>query len=632
MAAAAAARSGRMWVLGWAVLLLASAGQSAFDYKDALSKSILFYEAQRSGRLPTDQRAAWRSDSALLDGKSQGVDLVGGYYDAGDNVKFGLPMAFTITMMSWSAIEFHKQLQSSGQLGYTLDAIKWGADYLVKAHPQPNVLWGEVGDGFTDHFCWQRPEDMTTPRKAYKIDASNPGSDLAGETAAALAAASIVFRRHNAAYANNLLAHSKQLFQFADTHRGKYDASISVAQKFYNSKSGYADELLWAALWLHQATHDDFYLSYAANNAGTLGGLGWDMKEFSWDVKYAGVQVLASKVLLQGRGGQHASVLRSYQSKANFFLCACLQKNGGGGNVQRTPGGLLYVRSWNNMQYVTGAAFLLTVYSDYLASSGQQLQCPGQRVGSGELLRMAQSQVDYILGDNPRATSYMVGFGANFPQEVHHRASSIVSYKVNPSFVSCRGGYATWYKRRDRDPNILTGAVVGGPDQNDNFADERDNFEQTEPAIYTNGPLMGVLARLHGGYYNSRDDSGSDLNTNPVEALPLPPTSAASRPDDSVELTHETVASWLFKGQTYYKYAVNATNASKHTLSSLNLRIDNLQGPLWGLTKTDATTYTFPEWLHSLSPHGSLVFVYIQPAAAAKVQVLSSSWVEERAS
>ena len=72
------------------------------------------------------------------------MDLVGGYYDAGDNVKFGLPMAFTITMMSWSIIEYGKQLGSSGELGNTMDAVKWGTDYLIKAHPQPYVLYGEV--------------------------------------------------------------------------------------------------------------------------------------------------------------------------------------------------------------------------------------------------------------------------------------------------------------------------------------------------------------------------------------------------------------------------------------------------------------------------------------------------------
>lgn len=72
------------------------------------------------------------------------MDLVGGYYDAGDNVKFGLPMAFTVTMMSWSIVEYGKQMASKGELSHAMDAVKWGTDYLIKAHPEPNVLYGEV--------------------------------------------------------------------------------------------------------------------------------------------------------------------------------------------------------------------------------------------------------------------------------------------------------------------------------------------------------------------------------------------------------------------------------------------------------------------------------------------------------
>jgi hypothetical protein len=68
-----------------------------------------------------------------------------------------------------------------------------------------------VGDGDTDHYCWQRPEDMTTSRQAYRIDKDSPGSDLAGETAAALAAASIVFRRSNPHYSHLLLHHAQQV-------------------------------------------------------------------------------------------------------------------------------------------------------------------------------------------------------------------------------------------------------------------------------------------------------------------------------------------------------------------------------------------------------------------------------------
>jgi len=56
------------------------------------------------------------------------------------------------------------------------------------------------------------------------------------------------------------------------------------------------DELLWAALWLYDATNEDQYLRYAVENADALGGLGWALDLFSWDNKYVGVQLKATKV------------------------------------------------------------------------------------------------------------------------------------------------------------------------------------------------------------------------------------------------------------------------------------------------------------------------------------------------
>ena len=39
------------------------------NYRDALAKSILFFQGQRSGRLPRDQQITWRSNSGLYDGR-----------------------------------------------------------------------------------------------------------------------------------------------------------------------------------------------------------------------------------------------------------------------------------------------------------------------------------------------------------------------------------------------------------------------------------------------------------------------------------------------------------------------------------------------------------------------------------
>ena len=68
---------------------------------------------------------------------------------------------------------------------------------------------------------------------AWKIDTNNPGTDLACETAAALAAASILFKEADPTYSEELLTHAKQLYEFGDTHRGIYSDSITNAADFY---------------------------------------------------------------------------------------------------------------------------------------------------------------------------------------------------------------------------------------------------------------------------------------------------------------------------------------------------------------------------------------------------------------
>ncbi|KAG6722211.1 hypothetical protein I3842_03G149200 [Carya illinoinensis] len=488
-------RFAQSWCLLLSIFAI-SAGARALDYADALRKSLLYFEAQRSGRLPYNQRVTWRDHSGLTDGLEQGVDLVGGYYDAGDHVKFGLPMAFTVTMLSWGVIEYRQQIAVAGELEHAMEAIKWGTDYFIKAHTNPNVLWAEVGDGDTDHYCWQRSEDMTTSRQAYKIDENNPGSDLAGETAAAMAAASIVFKRTNPHFSHLLLLHAQQLFEFGDKYRGKYDESLGVVKSYYASVSGYKDELLWAALWLYKATDNEQYLRYVVDNGHSFGGTGWAITEFSWDVKYAGLQVIASQLLIEEEKHKvHAHILEQYRSKAEFYICACLNKNNDS-NVERTPGGLLYIRQWNNMQYVSTAAFLLTIYSDLLQNSNQKLKCHDKTVDYGEILSFAKSQIDYILGSNPMNMSYLVGYGSNYPARVHHRGASIVSYRESKGFIGCTQGYDHWFSRQERNPNVLVGALVGGPDSHDNFVDQRNNYMQTEACTYNTAPLVGVLAKL----------------------------------------------------------------------------------------------------------------------------------------
>ena len=51
-----------------------------------------------------------------------------------------------------------------------------------------------MGDGNDDHNYWGRPEDMTMARPAALLDTAHGGTEVVAETAAAMAAASIVVR------------------------------------------------------------------------------------------------------------------------------------------------------------------------------------------------------------------------------------------------------------------------------------------------------------------------------------------------------------------------------------------------------------------------------------------------------
>ena len=238
--------------------------------------------------MPADNRIPWRGDSTLTDGADVGRDLSGGYFDAGDHVKFGLPMAASMTMLAWGIDEYHSAYDKIGQLDEALDAVRWGTDYLLNAYDDKgttttadDVFYGQVGNGQADHAYWGPPETLTMVRPTYQIDANHPGSDLAGESAAALASASIIFRPHDAAYADKLLAQAKQLYAFAEDYRGKYSDSITDATNFYKSWNGYMDELAWGAAWLHKAakaagqtdpaylTKAESYLKQADSATGT---------------------------------------------------------------------------------------------------------------------------------------------------------------------------------------------------------------------------------------------------------------------------------------------------------------------------------------------------------------------------
>jgi hypothetical protein len=443
------------------------AGGPYYNYGEALQKSILFYKANRLGNLPDNYILPWRTDAAMTDGADVGLDLTGGWADAGDGVKFGHPMSYAAAQLGWAVYEYRSAFEQSGQLDDILDEIKWATDYFIKAHPNANELYYDCGYGESDHSVWAPHEllEYLTDRKSFKVDTSTPGSDVASQTAAALAIASIIFTPADPVYADKCLTHAKQLFSFADTYRGK-----NPLDNFYQSGS-YLDDLTWAAVWLYLKTNDTTYLDKAKSYIPitSLGGHHthcWD------DVSYGAALKLAQIT-------KDASYVKVVETNLDWWLP--------GGGLTYTPGGLAWLSDWGSLRYASTAAFLAFVWSDD-TTVGTASKKQAYR-------EFAERQINYALGDNPRNGSFEVGFGANAPKHPHHRTAhgSWLSMPSVPAFHR----------------HILYGALVGGPGSDEKYADDVTDYTHNEVACDYNAGFVGSLAKMYGMY------GGTPLNNWP---------------------------------------------------------------------------------------------------------------------
>ncbi|CAN4093966.1 unnamed protein product [Withania somnifera] len=465
-------------------------GAPVQKYADALRTAMQFFDIQKSGEL-VNNKISWRGDSATKDGSQANLDLSKGMYDAGDHMKFNFPMAYTATVLSWAILEYGDQMKVVKQLEPAQDSLKWITDYLINCHPKDNVLYIQVGDPDADHKCWDRPEAMTEARPLIQINASVPGTEVAAETAAAMAAASLVFKSSDSTYSSDLLKHAKQLFTFADKYRGSYSKNIPKVATYYNS-TGYGDELLWAASWLYHATGDQSYYNYATGeNADSFGNFG-NPTWFSWDNKLAGTQVLLSRVsFFNSKGTSNLDTLQEYRKTAEAVMCGLLPKSPTA-TSSRTDSGLIWISEWNALQHPVASAFLAVLYSDYmLTSRTAKITCNGDAYTPADLRKFAISQADYVLGDNPSKMSFLVGYGDNYPQYVHHRGASI----PKDASTGCKDGWK-YLDSTEPNPNVATGALVGGPFLNETYVDSRNNSKQGEPTTYNSAVIVGLLSGL----------------------------------------------------------------------------------------------------------------------------------------
>ncbi len=453
----------------------------AYNYAEVMEKAIWFFDANKCGPdAGVNNVFPWRGPCHTTDGAEVGVDLTGGFHDAGDHVKFGLPQAFSAATLGWALYEFREEFDAAGITAKTLQTLKHFTDFFLKGYTGPYTFHYGVGDGGIDHGYWGPPELQTGGRPVWTATPSQPASDICGQTSAALAIMYLNYKDVNRSYANQCLQAAIGLYNFGRTYLGR-----GWGGSFYPSSSHF-DDLAWAAVWLAEATGDLSYLDpvdawldepndYGDNNYQKRWTHCWD-------------DVTLGNLLMMAKLTGHPKYYNGLIWNLTWFR----------DELQKTPYGLPYLDSWGVLRYASieaGLAYL--VYKHF---------------GNDDFLDMADLIIDYCLGTNPRNSSYVTGYGNNPPKHPHHRANE---------------------PRRDGVTNGLVGALVGGPDIGDGYVDDVNQYVYTEVAIDYNASFLLGLA---GKYYIERGGAGGTPPPTPTPT-PTPSPAPTSPPGTGTGLT-----------------------------------------------------------------------------------------------
>ena len=132
-----------------------------FNYAKALQESLYFYDANMCGNLEGTCTLSWRGNCHTYDknvtyiknGKTYNVDASGGFHDAGDHVKFGLPQGYAASMLGMSYYQFKDAFDELGQKEHLKKITDYFCDYFkrctVYEGDQVIAFCYQVGDGNT---------------------------------------------------------------------------------------------------------------------------------------------------------------------------------------------------------------------------------------------------------------------------------------------------------------------------------------------------------------------------------------------------------------------------------------------------------------------------------------------------
>lgn len=477
------------------------------DFARALQYSMFFYDANMCGTgVDENNLYSWRGDCHTYDAKvelkagidenyvgtnlSQSfidkykdildpdgdgcVDVSGGFHDAGDHVKFGMPENYSAATLGWGYYEFRDSYVKTGQDSHIETILRYFNDYLMKCtfrDDNGNVVAHcyQVGDGDIDHSYWNSPEVDEMGRPAFFLTAEKPQTDYVVSAAASLAVNYLNFKDTDAAYAEKSLDYAKALWKFANENKLELSDNEDGPKSYYRSEK-WTDDFCWAAGWLFLCTKDKSYLETAAPYFDYYAPSGW---VHCWNDVWDGASCVWGRINQEFPEIDLVNIVRKAQGKNEYVFddfwdevekCFPVWK------AKETAGGYSFFDTWGSARYNTAMQLICLVYDKY-TNNGKP----------GEASLWAKGQMEYIMGDNPLGRSYIVGYNENSVKYPHHRAASGLTKCEDP----------------DEHRYVLYGALAGGPDGDDKHNDTTADWVYNEVTIDYNAAFVGASAGLY---------------------------------------------------------------------------------------------------------------------------------------
>ena len=431
------------------------------NYAKLLQYSMYFYDGNMCGD-DVDSASAfdWRGDCHT------GDEVVGGFHDAGDHVKFGMPAGYSAATLGWGYYEFKDAYDSLGQTAHLKEITNRFSKYFKDC----TTLSGDTvtnfcyqigqGGGGNDHGYWgpaETQEAIKGKRTAYWT--SNGASDIAAAYSAALAVNYINFGNAED------LKYAKALYDFSV----KYNKSENETTSPYYNSYDYYDDQAWAAGWLYLATGDssyktflDTFMNVSGQGMSGQSGCQWGVySPMNWNNVSMGAAILQAEITKSA--SDWAKVTTYLDSKATSesqYYCE---------------------DTWGSARHNVAVQMTALITSKYKKESGKDYSS------------WAKAQMGMILGDNSTGKNLVVGFNENSPKYPHHRSASGHAYDPTDE------GTPVW---DTTNGHVLVGALVGGPTGTDfsTYNDSITDAVSNEVALDYNAGLVGAAAGLYTTY------------------------------------------------------------------------------------------------------------------------------------